>query len=111
MKNFKLLFWIALVTSSLFTSCNDDDTNPFIGRWSNSTTGRTYVFNSDMSGNTETISAQETIKKNYTYSYTDTDLTVDYEDDAIEGFTIFYLISDKELTLSNDIGSLKYKKE
>jgi len=105
----KLLTFLTTITLVfLLTSCEKKDDNPFIGSWENTEittlgsvvvtltfrTDMTMTFTMDLTVNSQTT----TSSSDYTYSYTDAQITVQKTGDPEE--TTDYMISGNSLVLS-----------
>jgi hypothetical protein len=104
MKNkFFLLFLLLLISCS---TTNNTVTNPFIGTWRSSNnagdTCQQYIFNSSkefiLSGY-NTVTFENVITMTGTYSYTDTEITLNGVGE--EPATMSYVIIDNVLTLNS----------
>ena len=120
MKILKLIL-SALILITVINCCEKEEevTNPFVGTWKTTeitVTGSvdiTLIFRSDMTMTFTWITtingASNTVSNDYTYSYTDTKLTVKQAggQDEISD----YVINGNELTLSdNDADALTFTK-
>lgn len=111
MSKLRILLSVLLFSSMfVFTSCGkDEDDNPFVGTWTDAYWEITLVFKSDMSGMMK--GDETTPDQNFTYSYTETELSIELEGDP-EIRAISYTLSGSTLTLIKDgMFTYNFKKE